>query len=75
MQASSAYERVLIELDRLHGDVVPAIDEDLVTTDQRNVLHAIAANTIEDLAHHGLDDLHVELILAMFSNAFEQDHA
>lgn len=73
VQASSAYERVLIELDRLHGEVVPAIDEDLVSTDQRNMLYVIAASSIEDLADHGLDDLNIELILAMLGDAFDQD--
>jgi hypothetical protein len=72
LDASSAYERVLLELDRVHGDECPALDtEDL--TDDRDILLAIANNAIEELETYGIDPLSVELILAMLLDAHDLD--
>lgn len=69
-QSSSAYERVLIELDRMHLDDCPALDTSGLTGDLE-VLFAAASYSIEDLVNHGVDLLSVELILAMLSDAHD----
>ncbi|MEP9362205.1 hypothetical protein ABLE68_04495 [Nocardioides sp. CN2-186] len=72
LDASSAYERVLLELDRVHDDECPALDaEDL--TDDRDILLAAASSAIEELQTHGIDPLSVELILAMIVDAHDLD--
>ena len=72
LEASSAYERVLLELDRVHGDDCPALDtEDL--TDDRDILLAVASTAVEDLENHGVDPLSVELVLAMLVEAHDLD--
>lgn len=72
LEASSAYERALLELDRVHGDECPALDtEDL--TDDRDILPSVASNAIEELESHGIDPLSVELILAMLLDAHDLD--
>jgi hypothetical protein len=69
---SSAYERVLIELDRIHGDESPAIDSDGLTED-RAILLAVATSALEELEQYGVDPLSVELILAMLDDASALD--
>jgi hypothetical protein len=72
LDASSAFERALLELDRVHGDECPALDtEDL--TDDRDTLLAIASNAIEELENYGIDPLSVELILVMLVDAHDLD--
>lgn len=72
LDASSAYERALLELDRVHGDDCPALDtEDL--TDDRDILLAVASNAIDELERYGIDPLSVELILAMLIDAHDLD--
>lgn len=72
IEASSAYERVLLELDRVHGDDCPALDtEDF--TDDRDILLAVASNAVEQLEHYGVDPLSVELVLAMLIDAHDLD--
>jgi hypothetical protein len=68
IEASSAYERVLIELDRVHNDDCPALDTTALTTD-RDVLFPVASSAIEELIDFGIDPLSVELILAMLADA------
>jgi len=68
VEASSGYERVLIELDRVHGDESPALDTRGLSTD-RGVLLAEATSTIEELAEHGVDALDIELVLALLTDA------
>ncbi|WP_245604420.1 hypothetical protein [Nocardioides aequoreus] len=71
LDASSAYERALLELDRVHGDDCPALDsEDL--TDDRNILLA-ASSAIRELENYGINALSVELILAMLVDAHDLD--
>ena len=72
LEASSAYERVLLELDRVHGDESPALDTDEVT-DDRGVLFTFAGNAIEELEAFGVDALSIELILAMLVDARDLD--
>ena len=72
-EASSAYEHVLIELDRLYGDASPALSTDGVTT-SRDVLFAVANSAVEELQHYGLDALDIELLLARLDEAHDLDH-
>jgi hypothetical protein len=72
IDASSAFERVLLELDRIHGDDCPALDtRDL--TDDRDILLAAASNAVEELEKYGVDPLSIELILAMLVDAHDLD--
>lgn len=72
IEASSAYERVLLELDRAHGDDCPALDTDDLT-DDRDILLAVASSAVEELENYGVDPLSVELILAMIVDAHDLD--
>jgi hypothetical protein len=74
IEASSAYEHVLMELDRIHADDCPALYYDSIAEDQV-VLHAVATSAIEGLVQHGVDELDVELVLAMLDDAFVLDGA
>jgi uncharacterized protein YqfA (UPF0365 family) len=68
VEASSAYERALIELDWIHGDDVPALDT-MGVTDNRDVLMAVATSAVEQLVGYGVDALHLELLLASLADA------
>jgi hypothetical protein len=72
IDASSAYERAVLELDRLHGDDCPALDTDDLT-DDREILLTVASSAVEDLENYGVDALSVELILAMLVDAHDLD--
>lgn len=72
LDASSAYERALLELDRVHGDECPALDTEELT-DDRAILLACASSAIEELQDYGIDALSVELILAMLADAHDLD--
>lgn len=72
VEASSAYEHVLIELDRIHGDQSPAIEPEPIPTG-RDLLAVAASMAIDLLVEHGVDELHVELLLAMLDDAFDLD--
>lgn len=69
--ASIEYDRVLLQIDFIHGDYIPGISPVLVT--DRNVLFEVAESAIEDLARHGIDSLTVELVLDMLWAARELD--
>jgi hypothetical protein len=70
--ASSAYEHVLIELDRLHCDQCSDVYLDALTQD-RAIQFDLATAAIEDLKQHGVDPLSVELVLWMLQDAYTQD--
>ena len=72
LDASSAYERVLLELDRVHDDECPALDAENLT-DDRDILLAVASSAVEELENYGVDPLSVELILAMIVDAHDLD--
>jgi len=72
IDASSAYEHALIELDRIHGDDCPAIDGDGLSED-RAILLAVATSALEELEQYGVDPLSVELILARLDDAYAMD--
>lgn len=69
---SIAYERVLLRLDLIHGDQSPA-HEDLPRTVPADLLYRLAVKAIKDLVRHGVDALHVELVLADLLDARETD--
>lgn len=71
IEASSGYERVLLRLDAILGEDIPAIDT--VRTGDRAELFALAQDAIEDLTGHGLDALTVELVLDMLYAARDLD--
>src|SRR3954447_24386250 len=63
VEASSAYERALLELDCIHGDDVPALDTYGLTND-RDILMVVATSAINQLAGYDVDALQIELLLA-----------
>ena len=69
--ASMEYERVLLQLDSLHGDAGPGLQD--VPTTGREVLYACAEAAIEDLVDYGADALRIELVLAMLEAARDKD--
>ena len=69
--ASVEYERVLLQVDFLHGDFIPGIAR--VPTYGRDVLFDVAYAAIEELAAHGVDLLSVELLLDMLEMAWAKD--
>jgi hypothetical protein len=69
--ASVAYDDVLLYVDAIHGDAVPALDE--LPTIELSLLHDLAEKSLLDLARHGLDPLQIELVLAMVNDARERD--
>ena len=69
--ASVEYERVLLQLDFLHGDFIPGIAR--VPTYSRDVLFDVAYAAIDELAEHGIDLLSVELLLDMLEVAWAKD--
>jgi hypothetical protein len=71
-EASVQYERVLLQLDWIHGDDVPGLDGSGLT-DDRNVLFSIAEAAIEELVDFDVDALQIELVLAMLIAARELD--
>ncbi len=68
VEASSAFERALIQLDWINGDDVPALNT-LGLTDDRDILMAIAVSAIQQLLAYGLDALQIELLLAALEDA------
>ena len=74
IDASSAYEHVLIALDRLHRDDCPALYFGGLPDDTRMLL-AAASSAIEELMAHGINPLDVELILANPDHADTLDGA
>jgi len=69
--ASVEYERVLLQLDWMHGDHIAGIHP--VLLDDRDVVFGIAESAIEGLVDHGVDVLQVELVLDMLEAAREKD--
>jgi hypothetical protein len=68
VEASSAYERALLELEWIHRDDVPSLDG-YGLTDDRDILMAVATSAIEQLAAYDVDALQIELLLAALDDA------
>jgi hypothetical protein len=71
-EASVTYERVLLQLDWIHGDDVPGLDASGLTDDP-NVLFPNAESAIEELVDFAVDALQIELVLAILIAARELD--
>ena len=69
---ASAYELVLIELDRLHDDRSPDI-EDETLAGNRDLWFELALVAIANLIRHGVDPLSVELICWRLLDAHTAD--
>jgi len=69
---SIAYERVLLQLDLVHGDQAPAYEE-LPHSLAADLLYRLAVKAIHDLVPHGVDALQVELVLANLLDARDTD--
>ena len=67
IDASLEYDRVLLELDALHGDHTPALYP--VTIAETALLYVGAEMAIESLVRFGVDALLVELLLAAIEDA------
>lgn len=72
VEGSIAYERVLLQLDLVHGDQAPAYEE-LPHSLAANLLYRLAVKAIQDLVRHGVDALQVELVLAALLDARDTD--
>lgn len=70
--ASSDYENVLIELDRMHRDESPDVYLETVTQD-RDIQYDTAVAAIESLKEHGVDPLSLELLLWRLQDAYKLD--
>ena len=69
---NDAYERALIDLDRINGDQSPAVDPQPARATHHLLLqHASLA--ITQLARFGIDGLLVELLLADIADAYTLD--
>jgi hypothetical protein len=73
-KAASTYEHALLAVDNVHGDTVPAVDRTCVQLDPDNLFER-AMSAVESLAIHGVDELQIELVLAMLSDARSSDSA
>lgn len=65
------YERVLLELDELHGGVYPPATP--IPEVEPDVLYRIAFNAVAGLAEHQVDTFGLELCLAMLMAAHDVD--
>jgi hypothetical protein len=74
LEASSAYDLALIELDWVHGDSAFAFDATKPTLD-RDVLMAFATSAVERLTTYDEDALHTELLLASLEDARALDRS
>ncbi|MGN6128958.1 MAG: hypothetical protein ACTHOK_01300 [Nocardioidaceae bacterium] len=70
--ASVTYERTLLYLDSLYGYNIPALDARGIV-EHREALRVIAESAVEELVDHGVDELQVELTLAMLHDAHQLD--
>lgn len=73
VEGSIAYERVLLQLDLVHGDQSPAHEDILPGVLPPDLLYRLAVKTVEDLVRHGVDALQIELVLATLLDARETD--
>ncbi|MER7604685.1 hypothetical protein [Nocardioides sp. NPDC127503] len=75
VEGSIAYERVLLQLDLVHGDQSPAHEDILPGILPTDLVYRLAVKTIEDLVRHGVDAIQIELLLATLVEAREADTA
>lgn len=71
VDASIEYDRVLLQIDFIHGDYTPGISP--VAIADPDLLFTVAESAIEELVGYGVDGLTVELVLDMLHAARELD--
>lgn len=71
--AALEFERVLLQLDWLHGGAIPPIT--VVPTGDRDVLFNVARSAITNLEEHAVDRLGLALCLSMLEAACDADRA
>lgn len=69
---SSRYERILILLDALYHDDAPAIGNN-ASTAERLTLATVTRSAIAEIPAHGVDELQIELLLAMLDSAWDSE--
>ena len=69
IDASIEYDRLLLLIDFIHADSIPAITPVPIT--DRDALFSAAETAIGDLVGHGIDPLSVEVFLDMLHVARE----
>jgi hypothetical protein len=69
---SLEYERVLLQLDHLHGGQVTPIS--IVPTADRTVLYDVARTAITRLVDYGIDRYELAICLSMLATAWEDEH-
>jgi hypothetical protein len=68
LDATSAYEHVLLTLDSYTGDAAPSATEELALDDLRSAVPLIRGSLLS-LQSRQLNDLQVELLLALLDEA------
>ncbi len=71
--AALEYERVLLQLDELHGGTVPPIT--VVPTGDRDVLFSVARAAMANLEEHPVDKLQLAICLSMLEAAWDVDQS
>lgn len=71
-EATVEYERVLLQLDFIHGGDSPALDTAGLAADSAHLFEAASAS-IEKLETHGIDGLQIELVLDTLEVARDKD--
>ena len=71
LDAALEYERVLLQIDHLHGGEVAPIT--VVPSGDSSVLYTVARRAIAALLEHPVDGLQVQLCLAMLDAAHTVD--
>jgi hypothetical protein len=70
--ATLEYERVLLQLDHLHGGHIPPIT--VVPTGNRQVLYDVAEASIGGLVHHGIDRFELAICRSMLATAWHEEN-
>ncbi len=70
--ASLEYERVLLQLNHLHGGQVTPIT--VVPTGERTVLYNVARTPITRLIDYGVDRFELAICLSMLATAWDDEH-
>ena len=69
--ASLEYERVLLQLDHLHGGQVTPLA--VVPTTDRTVLYNVARTAITGLVDYGIDRYELAICLSMLATAWDDE--
>ncbi len=69
---SLEYERVLLQLDHVHGGQVTPIT--VVPTGDRQVLYDVARTAMTRLVDYGVDRFELAICLSMLATAWEEEH-